>query len=148
MVGGDDDTVAACRPFLDSFGDPVVHVGPLGSGQLTKLVNNVLLAAKIALTDDALALGEALGLDEAALMEALLHGSSTTVPGLQFLTNLQRADGPPADPHSQTMMWAKKDVALMTEELHRRAIGTEHPVLELGQAGAVITSEARRSPPW
>ena len=74
-VGGSDDAVARARPVLDTYGDPVLHMGPLGSGLLTKVVNNALNAAHFALAHDAMALGEALGLDPTKLGEALCRGS-------------------------------------------------------------------------
>jgi 3-hydroxyisobutyrate dehydrogenase-like beta-hydroxyacid dehydrogenase len=74
-VGGNDEAVAAARPVLETFGDPIFHLGPLGSGQRTKLINNALNAAQFALAHDALGLGSAFGLDPAALGDALRHGS-------------------------------------------------------------------------
>lgn len=78
FVGGSDDAVARARPALDSYGDPVLHVGPLGTGQRVKLVNNAMFAAQIGLVAEGIALGERLGLDEAALLAALPHGSGTS----------------------------------------------------------------------
>lgn len=74
-VGGTDDAVARARPVLETYGDPVLHMGPLGSGLRTKLVNNALNAAHFALAHDALAVGDALGLDATKLGEALCSGS-------------------------------------------------------------------------
>jgi 2-hydroxy-3-oxopropionate reductase len=45
FVGGADDAVARVRPVLSCYGDPILHVGPLGTGQKVKLVNNALFAA-------------------------------------------------------------------------------------------------------
>ena len=42
FVGGGDDAVERVRPVLRSYGDPILHVGPLGAGQAVKLVNNTL----------------------------------------------------------------------------------------------------------
>ena len=53
FVGGDDDAVAGVRPVLSAYGDPVLHVGPLGSGQKVKLVNNMLFAAQLGLLAEA-----------------------------------------------------------------------------------------------
>ena len=75
MVGGDDATVARCSPVFATFGDPVVHLGPLGSGQLTKLLNNAAFTAHLGLAADLLALGKTLGLDRGRLAEVVLHGS-------------------------------------------------------------------------
>ncbi len=74
-VGGAEDAVARARPVLETYGDPVLHMGALGSGLRTKLLNNALNAAHFALAHDALTIGRALGLDPATLGEALRNGS-------------------------------------------------------------------------
>lgn len=78
FVGGCADAVAVADPALSAYADPVLHVGPTGSGQLVKLVNNTLFAAQIGMTAEAVRLGERLGLSEAALLTALPHGSGAS----------------------------------------------------------------------
>lgn len=78
FAGGDDDAVARVQPVLASYADPVLHVGPTGSGQLVKLVNNTLFAAQIGLVAEGVRLGSSLGIDESALLGALLHGSANS----------------------------------------------------------------------
>ncbi len=77
-VGGDADGVQRARPVLSAYGDPVLHVGPVGSGQKVKLVNNTLFAAQIGLVAEAAELGGRLGLEEAVLLAALPHGSGAS----------------------------------------------------------------------
>lgn len=78
FVGGADDTVARIRPVLRGYGDPVLHVGPLGAGQRVKLVNNAVFAAQIGLLSHAAPLGRQWGLDETVLLDALTHGSAAS----------------------------------------------------------------------
>lgn len=78
FVGGDEDAVQRVRPVLSSYGDPVLHVGPLGSGQLVKLVNNTLFAAQIGIVAEGVRLAARLGVDESTLLSALPHGSGTS----------------------------------------------------------------------
>jgi 2-hydroxy-3-oxopropionate reductase len=78
FVGGADDTVARLRPVLSCYGDPVLHVGPLGAGQKVKLVNNALFAAHIGLLAGAVDLAARLGVTESALLSALPHGSAAS----------------------------------------------------------------------
>ena len=75
MVGGDDEVVGRARPVLETFGDPVIHLGPLGAGQVTKLLNNTVFSAHLAVAGSALALGQELGVDPARLAEVISHGS-------------------------------------------------------------------------
>jgi 2-hydroxy-3-oxopropionate reductase len=78
FVGGGEEAVARVRPVLDCYGDPVLHVGPLGAGQKVKLVNNALFAAQIGLLSGAVELGARLGVPESTLLTALPHGSSAS----------------------------------------------------------------------
>jgi 3-hydroxyisobutyrate dehydrogenase len=78
MVGGDTGTVERCRPVFATYGDPVVHIGPIGSGQVTKLLNNVLFTANLANAASLVELGQALGTDPARLTEVLSHGSGSS----------------------------------------------------------------------
>ncbi|ORV99969.1 6-phosphogluconate dehydrogenase [Mycobacterium kyorinense] len=78
FVGGADDAVARARPVLSCYGDPVLHVGPLGAGQKVKLVNNALFAAQIGLLSASVDLAERLGVPEPTLLSALPHGSAAS----------------------------------------------------------------------
>lgn len=78
FVGGADEAVARVRPVLGCYGDPVLHVGPLGAGQKVKLVNNALFAAHIGLLSGSVELGERLGVPESTLLAALRHGSAAS----------------------------------------------------------------------
>jgi 2-hydroxy-3-oxopropionate reductase len=78
FVGGDDHAVARVRPVLRCYGDPILHVGPLGAGQKVKLVNNALFAAHIGLLSGSVELGTRLGVPESTLLTALPHGSGAS----------------------------------------------------------------------
>ncbi len=78
FVGGADEAVARVRTVLGCYGDPVLHVGPLGAGQKVKLVNNALFAGHIGLLAESIRLGERLGVPESTLLAALPHGSATS----------------------------------------------------------------------
>ncbi|WP_314219821.1 NAD(P)-dependent oxidoreductase [Streptomyces zaehneri] len=78
MAGGDPEVFASCRPVFATYGDPVVHLGPVGAGQVAKLLNNTLFTAQLGLAADTLALGGALGLDPAVLGRVLPSGSAAS----------------------------------------------------------------------
>jgi 2-hydroxy-3-oxopropionate reductase len=78
FVGGAEQAVARVRPVLGCYGDPVLHVGPLGAGQKVKLVNNALFAAQIGLLSGSVELGARLGVPESTLLNALPHGSAAS----------------------------------------------------------------------
>ena len=78
MVGGDADVVERCRPVFESYADPIVHLGDLGSGQTTKLLNNLLFTANLGMAATTLALGEALGVLPDRLTEVISRGSGNS----------------------------------------------------------------------
>jgi 3-hydroxyisobutyrate dehydrogenase-like beta-hydroxyacid dehydrogenase len=117
-VGGDDDAVSHAMPVLSTYGDPVLHMGPLGNGVRTKLLNNALNAAHFALAHDAVAAGEAMGLDPDALGAALRSGSGRSF-ALEVFVGL-RTFAPIAD-HVGPIM--AKDVGLFAREAEGTAVG-------------------------
>jgi 3-hydroxyisobutyrate dehydrogenase len=78
MAGGEAGTVELCRPVFATYGDPVVHLGPLGSGQITKLLNNLLFTANLGTAAGTLALGQAFGIDPRRLGDVICHGSGSS----------------------------------------------------------------------
>jgi len=75
MVGGDVAAFEMARPVFETFGSPVRHMGALGTGQLCKLVNNILLMANVKLAADAMAFGVGLGVEPTPLHEMLMASS-------------------------------------------------------------------------
>jgi 3-hydroxyisobutyrate dehydrogenase-like beta-hydroxyacid dehydrogenase len=78
MVGGAVDVVERCQPVFATYGDPVVHLGELGSGQVAKLLNNALFTAHLGTAASTLSLGQALGVDPLRLAEVIGHGSGSS----------------------------------------------------------------------
>ena len=75
MVGGDDDVVDRCRPVLNTFANPLVHLGALGAGQAAKLLNNSLFTAHLGLAAGTFSAAGAHGVDLDALTKVLSAGS-------------------------------------------------------------------------
>jgi 3-hydroxyisobutyrate dehydrogenase-like beta-hydroxyacid dehydrogenase len=73
--GGEDSAIARLLPILRSCASDVVHVGPLGQGQLAKMLNNLLLWSIVVATAETTRLGLALGADPDAMLRALNLGS-------------------------------------------------------------------------
>jgi len=78
MVGGDAETVEFCRPVFASYADPIAHLGPVGAGQVTKLLNNLLFTAHLGTAASLLALGQSLSADPQRLAEVIAHGSGNS----------------------------------------------------------------------
>jgi 3-hydroxyisobutyrate dehydrogenase-like beta-hydroxyacid dehydrogenase len=75
MAGGRDVDVDRCRPIFETYADPVVHLGPLGSGQMAKLVNNLVFTAQVTIALQTFGFADQLGIDRAALAQVLTTGS-------------------------------------------------------------------------
>ena len=73
MAGGDPEVIERARPILEAMGRPV-RIGPNGTGQLAKLVNQMMVASTIAAVAEALMLAERGGADPGKVREALLGG--------------------------------------------------------------------------
>ncbi|MBM7066831.1 NAD(P)-dependent oxidoreductase [Actibacterium sp. 188UL27-1] len=78
MVGGDAATFAKAEPVFDAMGRPV-HVGPSGSGQLSKLANQAIVAVTIGAVAEATLLLEKGGADPTAVRAALKGGFADSV---------------------------------------------------------------------
>jgi len=75
MAGGPADAVEAVRPLLEAMGQRVVHCGDAGAGQAAKVCNNMILGATMAVTCEAFALADRLGLDRQALYDVVSAAS-------------------------------------------------------------------------
>ncbi|MBT4263853.1 MAG: NAD(P)-dependent oxidoreductase [Deltaproteobacteria bacterium] len=62
-VGGEADDVEACRGILETVGARVVHAGPIGSGKMLKLVNNLMQGTFLCMVAEAISLVKATGVD-------------------------------------------------------------------------------------
>lgn len=76
LVGGDPSCVARARAHLEVVGGTITHLGPVGSGQEAKAVNQVLVAGSYAAVAEAMALGSRLGLPMDRVVEALKAGAA------------------------------------------------------------------------
>jgi 3-hydroxyisobutyrate dehydrogenase-like beta-hydroxyacid dehydrogenase len=74
MAGGSDVAFQRALPVLRVVGKNVTHLGPVGSGQVTKLANQLIVAQTIDAVAQALRLAELAGVDSAKVREALLGG--------------------------------------------------------------------------
>jgi 3-hydroxyisobutyrate dehydrogenase len=75
MAGGSEEAFARARPVLEAMGKLIVHAGPLGHGQMVKLINNAVAAANAAVLGEALLVARRAGVDLDALTEVMGAGS-------------------------------------------------------------------------
>lgn len=75
MAGGSIEALDRCRPVLDTFADPIIHLGPVGAGASAKAINNLVFTAHLGIALEAFAYATTIGVDQVALAEVLDHGS-------------------------------------------------------------------------
>jgi len=152
--GGRADVLERVAPVLNTIGTDVVHVGPLGSGQAAKLLNNLLLWSNIAAVSETLRLAGAMGLDIDAVTAALARGSGRSwaldtwsrarpMPDVEHdLTRVLRT----ADELSLEFPFARAVQHVMTEVKARKAAWLAGAGVDRSMADFVRENFGSRSP--
>ena len=76
MIGGESDVVAAVDPLFQAMGKTIVHQGPAGAGQHTKMVNQILIATNMIGVCEALLYGYRAGLDLNTVLQSVGSGAA------------------------------------------------------------------------
>jgi 3-hydroxyisobutyrate dehydrogenase len=137
MVGGDADAVERCRPVFETYADPVVHLGELGSGQTTKLLNNLLFTANLGTAVSTLSLAKSLGVSPDRLTEVVARSSGNSfalnaISGIGSLDQLAGLAG----------KLLQKDVRLLVD-LAGRAGAQAGAVLDAADAALALMDHPR-----
>jgi 2-hydroxy-3-oxopropionate reductase len=74
MVGGDIEVLKVVQPIYEKIGSTIRHLGPLGSGEIAKACNQIVVAVTLSALAEALTLGRKSGLDDAMLLDILAGG--------------------------------------------------------------------------
>jgi 3-hydroxyisobutyrate dehydrogenase len=137
MVGGQADVVERCRPVFATYGDPVIHLGDLGSGQTTKLLNNLLFTANLGIAATALSLADALGVSPDRFTDVASRGSANSfaLNALGGVGGLERLAG-----LAGTLL--QKDVRLIVE-LAEQAAARGGAVLDAADATLTLMGHPR-----
>jgi 3-hydroxyisobutyrate dehydrogenase-like beta-hydroxyacid dehydrogenase len=75
MVGGDPADIERARPMFEAMGSLVVHAGPLGQGQMVKVISNAVAACNAAVLGQALIVAASAGADLDALVAVMAAGA-------------------------------------------------------------------------
>lgn len=76
MVGGDQATFDAAQPVIDSYAVAVTLMGPAGSGQVTKMVNQITIAGLLQGLSEGIAFAQKAGLDAKLVVECISKGAA------------------------------------------------------------------------
>jgi 3-hydroxyisobutyrate dehydrogenase-like beta-hydroxyacid dehydrogenase len=125
MAGGSAEDFERARPVLEAMGKLIVHAGPLGHGQMVKVINNAVAATNTATVGQALLVAARAGVDLDALVQVMGAGSGGS-------TMLELKAGPMRE-HDYTTLFKLehmlKDVRLCLEE--GQAAGVSFPFAAL-----------------
>jgi len=86
MVGGDEEAFKAAKPLFEAMGKTINYFGPAGSGQYTKMSNQIAIAAGMLGVAESLAYARKMGLDPQKVLETIETGAA----GSWSLSNLGR----------------------------------------------------------
>ena len=125
MVGGDDGDVERVHEVLSAMGRTITHMGPIGSGQIAKAVNQVILCGTYLGVAEGVALALKAGLDAERLVKSLLGGAA----GSWILENRSGRMIDDDYPLGFKLALHRKDLAIALE-LSRR-VGATLPVAAL-----------------
>ncbi len=95
MVGGDTEAVAAVQPILECLGKTIVHQGPAGAGQHTKMVNQILIATNMIGVCEALLYAHKAGLDPESVLRSVGGGAAASWSLANLAPRILRRDFEP-----------------------------------------------------
>lgn len=112
MCGGSDEAIAAARPLMETYSARIVHVGGDGTGQLTKMVNQICIAGVLQGLSEALHFTKAAGLDSDKVFQAVSGGAARS---WQMENRWATMDKGEFD-FGFAVDWMRKDLGLTLEE--------------------------------
>lgn len=118
MVGGSGGAFAAAEPVMSAYALRIGHMGPAGSGQLTKMVNQLCIAGILQGLSEGLALGMKAGLDMDAVVDVISKGAAQSWQmdnRAKTMTRGQFDFGFAVD-------WMRKDLGLALDEARRLGV--------------------------
>lgn len=121
LVGGTKEAVASAEPVFSLLGREAIHLGPVGSGAMMKLVNNFVCGVQAASLAEAISLIHAGGLDRTKALSILTAGA----PGSGIVKRV--ADRTIANDYSPNfaLRWMAKDLSYALKEATERKISLE-----------------------
>lgn len=114
FVGGPAEVVERLKPVLGAYSADIVHTGPVGTAQVAKAANNMIMWSCLIANHEALALAQRYGMDPEALRQALMMSSADN--------SVLRKWG------ENTMAWAEDDMEIVQAMAAEKGVG-------LAQAG-------------
>ncbi len=118
MVGGDEATFDRAKPIIECYARMVGLMGETGSGQMTKMMNQVCIAGLVQGLSEAIHLGKAAGLDIDKVMEVISKGAA----GSWQMENRNKTMIAGEYDHGFAVDWMRKDLAICLAEADARGV--------------------------
>ncbi len=115
MVGGDVDVFERAAPVIDSYAKAITHIGPVGSGQLAKMVNQICIAGIVQGLSEGLHFAKRAGLDPAVVIDSISKGAAQSWQ----MENRWRTMVNGEFDFGFAVDWMRKDLAIALEEAER-----------------------------
>ena len=115
MVGGDDATFATAQPVMDAFARAVTLMGPVGSGQLTKMVNQICIAGVLQGLAEAYNFATKAGLDGDLVKDVISKGAAGSWQMENRASTMVRDEFE----FGFAVNWMRKDLKIALEEAGR-----------------------------
>jgi len=125
MVGGSESAFRRVEPLLAAYTSKAVRLGPVGSGQLAKMANQICIAGLLEALAEGIRFAERAGLDARAVIEAISQGAA----GSWQLANRAPSMVERRFDFGFAVDWMRKDLAIALAEARR--VGAELPVTAL-----------------
>jgi 3-hydroxyisobutyrate dehydrogenase-like beta-hydroxyacid dehydrogenase len=109
FVGGEAAVVERLKPVLSAYSADIVHTGPVGTAQVAKAANNMIMWSCLIANHEALALAQRYGMDPERLREALLMSSADNSVLRKWREN--------------TMAWAEDDMEIVQAMAAAKGMG-------------------------
>ncbi|MED5390007.1 MAG: NAD(P)-dependent oxidoreductase [Pseudomonadota bacterium] len=122
MCGGDEAAYQRALPVLNHYAKAVSLMGPAGSGQLTKMVNQICVAGLVEALAEGVAFARNAGLDAARVFDTIQHGAA----GSWQMTHRHQSMLDDHFDHGFAVDWMRKDLDICLEEAQRN--GSRLPV--------------------
>lgn len=125
MVGGDEKTFEKAKPVIDAFARMIGLMGPAGSGQLTKMINQITIAGLVQGLAEGIHFGKKAGLDIEKVIEVISKGAA----GSWQMENRHKTMNVGKYDYGFAVDWMRKDLGICLAEADRN--GASLPVTAL-----------------
>lgn len=125
MVGGDETTFETAEPIIKTYAKMVGHMGDIGAGQLTKMVNQICIAGLVQGLSEGINFGKQAGLDIEKVIEVISKGAA----GSWQMENRYKTMNSGEYEHGFAVDWMRKDLGIVLDQA--KANGVSTPVTAL-----------------